>query len=166
VELLRQGISDPLGVWADLGCGSGAFALPLADLRDPPSIIHAVDNDKGALVELRRGSRARFPSHDIRPIRADFTQPLDLPELDGVVMANSLHFHKEKESIVCAVRGPMKPSGRLILIEYNVDRGNPWVPHPISFEKWRELARRCGFASTEKLGTKPSSFLRESYSAL
>jgi SAM-dependent methyltransferase len=166
VDLLRDGVPNPAGVWADLGCGTGAFTLALADLLHPESVIYAVDKDKGALSELRRRTRARFPPHDLRPIRADFTQPLDLPPLDGVVMANSLHFHKEKESIVRAVRGLLKPSGLLLLIEYNVDRGNPWVPCPISFTKWRDLALRCGFASTEKLGAKPSSFLREIYSAL
>jgi SAM-dependent methyltransferase len=166
VDLLREGVPDLVGVWADLGCGSGAFTLALADMLDPQSIIYAVDTDKSALAELRRRALARFPTHDIRPTQADFTQPLDLPPLDGVVMANSIHFHKEKEPIVRAVRDLLRANGRLILIEYNVDRGNPWVPFPVSFGKWRELALRCGFGSTEKIAAKPSSFLREIYSAL
>jgi SAM-dependent methyltransferase len=166
VDLLRRGVHSPVGVWADLGCGTGAFTLALADLLDAPSVIHAVDTDKHALSELRRRARARFPSHDIRPVQADFTRPLDVPPLDGVVMANSLHFHKDKEPIVRAVRDLLKPNGRLILVEYNVDRGNPWVQFPISYGKWRELAQRCGFASTEKIAAKPSSFLREIYSSL
>lgn len=166
VDLLRGGVSSPDGAWADLGCGTGAFTLALAELLDPRSIIHAVDSDTHVLAELRRRARSRFPAHDIRPLQADLTQPLDLPALDGVVMANALHFHKDKEPIVRALRVLLKPSGRLLLIEYNVDRGNPWVPHPISFEKWRELARRCDFTATEKIGAKPSSFLREIYSAV
>jgi SAM-dependent methyltransferase len=166
VDLLHGGVVPPNAVWADLGCGTGAFALALADMLDPQSIVYAVDTDKSALAELRRQSLARFPSQDIRPTHADFTQPLDLPPLDGVVMANSLHFHKEKEPIVRAVRDLLKPDGRLILIEYNVDRGNPWVPFPVSFGKWAEIALRCGFGSTEKIAAKRSSFLREIYSAL
>jgi SAM-dependent methyltransferase len=166
VDLLSGGVSSPNGVWADLGCGTGAFTLALADLLDSASVIYVVDTDKHALSELLRHCHARFPSYDIRPAHADFTQPLDLPPLDGVVMANSLHFHKEKEPIVRAVRDLLKPNGRLILIEYAADRGNPWVPFPISFGKWCELALRCGFGSTEKIAAKPSSFLREIYSAL
>ena len=166
VDLLRGGVGSPQGVWADLGCGSGAFTLALAELLDAQSVIYAVDIDEHALSDLRRRARLRFPDHDIRTLQADFTQPLGLPPLDGIVMANSLHFHKEKAPIVLAVRELLKPAGRLILIEYNVDRGNPWVPYPISFDTWRELSLRCGFGSIEKIGAKPSSFLREIYASV
>jgi SAM-dependent methyltransferase len=166
VDLLRPGIASPQGTWADLGCGTGAFTLALAEVLEPASIIYAVDTDGRALAELRRRAYEGFPEHNVRTLKADFTEALDLPALDGVVMANSLHFHKDKEPIVRAVRNLLNPSGRLILIEYNVDGGNRWVPHPISFEKWCELASRCGFATTEKIGAKPSSFLGEIYSAL
>ncbi len=166
VDLLRKGVPSPAGVWADLGCGTGAFTLALADLLGAQSVIYTVDTDQHALSELLRRSHARFPTHDIRPMHADFTQPLDLPHLDGVVMANSLHFHKDKKPIVRAVRDLLGPAGRLILVEYDVDRGNPWVPFPISFVRWRELALSCGFASTEKIGAKPSSFLKQIYSAM
>ena len=55
--------------------------------------------------------------------------------------------------------------GRLIIVEYNVDRGNTWVPYPISFKTWEVLARRNGFANTQLLARRPSSFLREIYAA-
>jgi hypothetical protein len=53
-----------------------------------------------------------------------------------------------------------------LLVEYNVDSGNPWVPHPLSFETYRSLAPRAGFSEPRLLGTVPSRFLREIYSAL
>ncbi len=81
-------------------------------------------------------------------------------------MANALHFVRNKEPIVQIVSGYLKPSGRLILVEYNADRGNPWVPHPLSYSTWEALARRCGFASTRMIGRVPSRFLGEIYSAL
>ena len=96
---------------------------------------------------------------------AEFARPLDLPPLDGVVMANSLHFQRSKDPIIRAVRGYLKPTGRLLLVEYNTDRGNPWVPHPLSYRTWEALARRNGFDDTWLLATRPSRFLGEIYAA-
>jgi SAM-dependent methyltransferase len=81
-------------------------------------------------------------------------------------MANSLHFQRDKRPVLSLVRGYLKPGGRLILVEYNTDHGNPWVPHPVSYRSWVPLAARCGFRDTRLLATVPSGFLREIYSAL
>ncbi len=166
VDLLRKGVPGLGGAWADLGCGSGAFTLALAELLGPKAVIYAVDVSASALQDLELRLRRSLPACEIRPRRADFTRPLDLPPLDGIVMANSLHFHREKEPIIRSVRGMLRKTGRFILVEYNVDRGNPWVPFPISWRTWQGLAAACGFAHTEKIGAKPSSFLREIYSAV
>jgi hypothetical protein len=101
----------------------------------------------------------------LHAVAADFTRPLDLPPLDGLVMANALHFVRQKEAAVTGLRGYLKPGGRWLLVEYNTDRGNLWVPHPLSFATWVALAGRCGFAHTELLATRPSRFLGEIYAA-
>ncbi len=110
--------------------------------------------------------RARFPRSAVHYQHADFTQPLALPPLDGLVMANALHFHRHKEPIVRRLRGYLKPGGRFVLVEYNADIGNPWVPYPLSYRTWEALAEQCGFARTRLLATVPSRFLREIYSAV
>jgi len=81
-------------------------------------------------------------------------------------MANSLHFFWNKEKVLRHVATFLKPGGMLLLVEYNVDRGNPWVPHPLSFETFHELAPRAGFSKPRLLAKHPSGFLREFYSAL
>jgi len=80
-------------------------------------------------------------------------------------MANSLHFFKDKTAVLRGARQHLRPGGVLLLVEYNVDKGNPWVPYPISFEIFRELATRAGFATPRLLGKHPSRFLREFYAA-
>ena len=164
VMLLRDGV-PPGGAWADLGSGAGAFTLALADLVGATGEIYSVDRDAGALRTQERALRARFPGVPVRSIQADFTRPLDLPPLDGVVMANSLHFQRDKRPVLALVRGYLKPGGRLVLVEYNVDQGNRWVPHPISYRSWVELASRCRFRETRMLATIPSGFLDEIYAA-
>ena len=81
-------------------------------------------------------------------------------------MANSLHFVEDKTRVLALVRGYLKRGGRLILVEYDSDRGNTWVPHPLSFERWKDLASEAGFVETRQLATVPSRFLHRIYSAL
>lgn len=166
VSLLHGGIPRPGGVWADLGSGTGAFTLALAELIGPEGHIHSVDTDRGALRVQEKRLQARFPMVHASLVVADFTQPLDLPALDGLVMANSLHFHRDKEPILRLVQSYLKPGGRLILVEYGTDRGNHWVPYPLSYQTWQALARRSGFTGTQRLATRPSRFLGQIYSAL
>src|SRR5512146_1137067 len=166
VRLIRDGVSGGGSAWADLGSGEGAFTLALADMLGPGGHIYSVDTDARALREQRRELEARFPAVTLEQRAADFTRPLDLPPLDGVVMANSLHFQRYKEPVLRMVRGMLKPGGRLVLVEDNVDRGNPWVPHPLSYPTWEALSQANGFVETRLLATIPSRFLREIYSAL
>lgn len=169
VNLLRGGVPPDAKVWADFGAGAGAFTLALADLLGPGGIIYAVDRDAGALRENSRAVAQRFPAVTVHPLKADFTLALPpaLPPLDGAVMANALHFVPDarKPVVVGRLAGALKPGGRLLLVEYNVDRGNPWVPHPLSYARWEALAGANGFTRTRLLATRPSSFLREFFAA-
>lgn len=166
VDLLRGGVAGGGGVWADLGSGQGAFTLALADLLGPGATIYSVDRDRGALREQERAMSARFPGTTVHYVVADFTKPLEFPPLDGVVMANSLHFHRHKDGVLQLVRGYLRSGGHFVLVEYNADSGNMWVPHPLSYPTWEALARRNGFTSTRLLHAVHSRFLREIYSAL
>lgn len=166
VSLLRKGIPAPGGVWADFGSGTGAFTLALADLIGPTGIIYSVDKDRGSLREQERAMQARFPDRTVHYIAADFTSRLDLPRLDGVVMANSLHYVRKKEPMLQLIHDYMKSNGRLLIVEYNADKGNPWVPYPFSYRTWETLMRQNGFTHTELLATVPSRFLGEMYSAV
>jgi ubiquinone/menaquinone biosynthesis C-methylase UbiE len=167
VALLAPGVTQGEGgAWADLGAGTGAFTLALADLIGPHGVVHAIDRDRAALAELRTAFVSAVPQAELRARTADFTRRLDLADLDGVVMANSLHFIEDKGAVLTLVRGYLKRGGRLLLVEYDSDHGNPWVPHPLTFETWRQLANETGFVETRKLATVPSRFLNRIYSAL
>jgi len=87
VRLLTGGVTSG-GTWADLGAGTGAFTLALAELVGPAGEVIAVDRDRRALRELERSVRRGGAS--VRTMSADFTKPIELSPLDGIVMANSL----------------------------------------------------------------------------
>jgi ubiquinone/menaquinone biosynthesis C-methylase UbiE len=167
VNLLRPANLGQGGIWADFGAGSGAFTLALSELVGLKAEIYAIDKDSSGFGKLEQTHRARFgTSQNIHPFRVDFTGPLSLPPLDGILMANSLHFFRDKEKVLRHVRSFLKLNGTLLLVEYNVDSGNMWVPHPLSFETYRQLAPRAGFTQPNLLAKVPSRFLKEFYSAV
>jgi ubiquinone/menaquinone biosynthesis C-methylase UbiE len=166
VNLLRTANLQPGGTWADLGAGSGAFTLALRELVGAEAGIYAVDRDRARLGELERAWRGRFgETAGLHVLPGDFTHRLDLPALDGLLMANSLHFYKDKVSLLRQVGALLKPGGQLLVVEYAVDAGNMWVPYPCSFEKFQALATEAGYRAPRQLATHPSSFLRGFYSA-
>ncbi len=165
VALLRPGIPGPGGVWADLGAGSGAFTIALADLVGPTATIYAVDRDRAALDRLRAGWRSLAAPPRLETVVADVARPLALPPVDGAVMANVLHFFRDHVAVLRRVHDILRPGAPLLLVEYNVDDGNVWVPHPLAYATFAREAATAGFVDITWLTTRPSRFLREIYSA-
>jgi ubiquinone/menaquinone biosynthesis C-methylase UbiE len=166
VALIKGGIGSAGRVWADFGSGDGAFTLALAELLGPGGQITSVDKRAFSLRQQKRAMRAHYPDVEVQYLYADYTRPLDIPPLDGLIMANSLHFQRDKDPVLKLIRGYLQPWGRLILVEYNQDRGNTWVPYPLSFRTWQTVAQRNGFANTRLLARRPSRFMGEIYAAL
>lgn len=167
VNLIARGIpAGSSGVWADIGAGRGAFTLALAEFLGPGSTIHIVDQDGRSLSANKKAVNRQFPELEVQTVKSDFTRPLTLPLLDGLVMANALHYVRNKEPVVRSLRKRLRPGGRLILVEYDTNQGNRWVPYPLTYGEWATLAARCGFEQTTLLATRPSSFLGRFFSAL
>lgn len=166
VRLIAPGVgAGSGGVWADLGAGTGAFTLALRDVAGAEVQIVAVDRDRHALQTLRSAVDRRFPGTHLQTRTADFTQPLDLPPLDGILAANAIHYLRDQAALLRHWRGYLKPGGRLIVVEYDTNAGNRWVPYPLSFASFEGLAKNAGFAEPMLLGAVPSRFLGRIYAA-
>lgn len=166
VNLLKNGIPKSSGIWADFGSGRGAFTLALAELIGPMGDIYSIDKNQASLQQQKKSMDARFPDVTVHYISADFTKSLEVPPLDGLVIANALHYLRQKDKTIQTLKGYLRPAGRFLVVEYNTDRGNQWVPHPFSYGTWEALAQRNGLVHTRLLATRPSRFLGEIYSAV
>ena len=151
-------------VWADLGCGKGTFTKALAELLPAGSIIHAVDRDVVALAQLPE----RWGSAGIVRTHADFSkEELPVNELDGILMANALHYVKDQVGFVARVATHLKPYGSFVLVEYDTDEADPWVPYPIPSARLQVLFAALGTVTVARMAERGSVFGRvKLYSAL
>ena len=78
-------------------------------------------------------------------------------------MTETIHTTREIEALI-PHRWPFLLVDRIV--EYDADRGNPWVPYPFSFESWRREAVRAGYTEPRVIGRVPSRFLGAIYSAV
>jgi SAM-dependent methyltransferase len=166
INLIKEGVHHSSGIWADMGSGRGAFTRALAETLNPVSEIYSIEKNKTALQQQAKLFYESHPSLAVHFILEDFTGPINLPALDGILMANSLHFIRDKASLLQRFGRYLKTGGRFILVEYNIEKSGTWVPYPISFPEWQKKSNGWGFTNTQLLATRPSRYHREIYSAL
>ena len=166
LALLRAAVPAADGeAWADLGAGSGVFARALASLVGAGGHVYAVDADGRAVRALRAWAAEVRGGPAVTVLRADVAGPLPLPPLDGVLLANVLHFVPDAEAVLPRIAAGLRPGGRLVLIEYEGRRPGPWVPYPVSTARFRELAPAAGLTPPEVVAERPSAFGGEMYVA-
>lgn len=148
------------GTWADLGAGEGTFTRALADPLGPDGRIYAMDSDTRAVTALR--TLAREVQTSVIPIRGDFTSEAALASidgpLDGILLANALHYVAEPGAALARMVGLLRNNGRVVLVEYDRRRGNRWVPYPIAVEDLPRLARAAGVTDFTVTASRPSAY--------
>jgi SAM-dependent methyltransferase len=96
---------------------------------------------------------------EIIVVEGDFNNKLDLPPLDGIVIANALHYAKDHLKVLNNMIGLLKSGGRFIIVEYDTDAPNaPWVPYPVSFNTYQSLCRQTGLSQPKLVGTTQSRY--------
>lgn len=170
VELLEDAVATSGGTtWTDFGAGDGTFTLALARIL-PSANILAVDRDRGALRELEQRAAADGSADRITTVVADFTRQFELPavktgSLDGMLLANSLHFVRNAGDVLAHLVRLLRPGGRAVFVEYDRRRANQWVPYPIDASKLPALCETAGLAAPVKTNTRPSDYGGDLYVA-
>ena len=150
-------------VWADLGCGSGVFSYALASLLNNESIVYAIDKN---ISTFNINSSVNGVS--VKPIELDFEKAvLPFKNIDGILMANSLHFVKDKIALLKKMKSYLHENGYFLIVEYDTEIANHWVPYPISFLSLKKMFNDAGYSSVIKINERPSAFKKGNlYSAI
>lgn len=139
--------------WADLGCGNGLFTQVLSGRLHGGSSIYAIDK------RLSTGLQTANNEVTITPVKADFVEDdLELYGLSGILMANSLHYVKNKPALLQKLKTYLLPNAVFIIIEYDTTRANQWVPYPVPFAELQELFVGVGYHHIRKTGERRSLY--------
>ncbi len=153
IQLIQKGIptESANSTWVDLGSGSGTFTKALAKVLGNSSTILAIDKENHKIVSPNNQVK-------IQSLQSDFTKASLPDSLDGILMANSLHYVKDQLEFIKALTNQLKPTCRIIVVEYDTDQSNTWVPYPVTFNKMKELLLQSGYKSVIKIGEMDSVY--------
>jgi ubiquinone/menaquinone biosynthesis C-methylase UbiE len=137
-------------VVADVGAGSGYYATRLARLVGPEGRVYASDIQQ-AMLDIIRGRIERERIPNIELVLGTTTDPrLPRAAVDLAIMVDVYHEFSEPQVMLRRIRESLKPTGRLILLEYRgEDRSVPILPaHKMTVAQARTEVEAEGFRLT------------------
>ena len=128
---------------ADIGAGTGYFALPIATAIGPSGRVLAVDIQPEMLTIVEERARA-LQIDNVVLVLATETDPM-LPDndVDLVLMVDAYHEFSSPREVMARVADALSEDGRVVLVEYREeDRAVPIKPlHKMSIDQAkREMA--------------------------
>lgn len=137
-------------IMIDIGCGTGYFTLPAAQIIGPAGKVIGIDISDVMLDELRRKIDAN--STNIELLKSD-SPKLPISDQTGtfVLISNVLHEAEDMPVMLKEANRILKPGGRLAIIEWE-KRETPMGPpieHRLHSDEIIALVNDAGFIMTK-----------------
>jgi len=117
-EVIARLNLKPSDVVADLGAGTGLFALPLARAVTSGR-VYAVELDEGFLTQIRGKAKTENVTNVV-PVLGKFTDPsLPARDVDVAFFHDVLHHVENRAAYLKSVASYLKPGARVVVIEFN-----------------------------------------------
>lgn len=134
--------------WADIGCGTGFFTLPLANKVQR---VFAVDIRPEMLEDLSN-SLAQLQISNVKVLQSDESRfPLSNQLVDGILISLVLHEVDHPIEFFRELNRILKLGGRLVVIEWikaAMEIGPP-IDHRLAVEQIDDWAVSTGFTKTK-----------------
>jgi ubiquinone/menaquinone biosynthesis C-methylase UbiE len=146
---------------ADVGAGTGYFALPIARAVGPSGVVFAVDLQAEMLEKLRAKLEPSLPITLVDGEAARTT--LDDGSIDLVFLANVWHEVDDHGAALAEFARIVRPGGRVAILDWRADVEPPPGPpsaHRVPADEVERAMRAAGWsvaAATERVG--PYEFL-------
>ena len=156
-EVIRALAVKPDAVIADIGAGTGYFAVRFAHMV-PKGRVYGVDTEPDMVKHLaERASR-----EGLRNIVALAATPGDprLPErVDLVILVDVFHHVEDRERYFSKLRDSLKAGGRVAVIDFRMDspEGPPKAAR-IPPEQVKAELKRAGYALDREHGFLPNQY--------
>lgn len=123
---------------ADVGAGTGYFALPLAAAVGTDGNVFAVDFQPEMLEMLNAKLALPGAPRNVAPVEGEAARTNLLPaSCDLVFMSNLWHELDDRAAVLAEVRRVLRPGGRLAILDYRAELSPPPGPpasHRVSLD--------------------------------
>lgn len=152
---------QPGMVVADVGAGTGYFSIRMARRVGPTGRVYANDVQMEMLDKIRRRSAALHLDNVETVLGSESDPKLPPNTMDLVLMVDVYHEFSQPQRMLQGIRASLKPSGRLVLLEYRKE--DPTIPirpdHKMSIPEVRTELEAEGFKMEKVLDTLPRQHL-------
>lgn len=124
--LLDYLLAQPGRVVADIGVGTGYFAIPWARRLPPGGRVFGVDIQP-EMLQLLQAMAADAGVDNVVPVRGEVDAPaLPADSVDVVLLVDAYHEFSHPGEMQAGLLRALKPGGRVVLVEYRGE--DPSVP--------------------------------------
>lgn len=147
---------DPGMTVADLGSGSGHYTLAVAHIVGGQGKVYSIDIQKDLLKRTHTNAEKEH-LHNVEILHGDLEKiggtRLKDSSIDFAFATNILFQLTDKTTFLKEVKRILKPSGRLLLVDWADSYGGigPIAPHVISEAKAKEMVEKEGLTFERKI---------------
>jgi ubiquinone/menaquinone biosynthesis C-methylase UbiE len=152
---------------ADVGAGTGLFALPFAERVGPKGTVYAVEIAPAFLKYLDEQARHKGVQDVVRTVRAT-QESTNLREesVDVAFVCATYHHFEHPAKVLASLHRALRPGGRLIVIDFDLRKDSPEFVREHARGPKEVYFREIETAGFRRVESKPPAGLKENFFAV